>query len=276
MASTEKTTALKGKGLEAGSAALVVESHLPQPLEDDAIASELTKLKILIKNHVQSYYHLSAVDASQIAADTRTIEAALPGTALTPSRLAQFIANPTSRYAALRLAIAWVVISNVDVMSPPETTLLPPAVAKCVETMTGMEGNEEARMAFLSKWCSITSTLMKPTYSRNPFSSSDPRNHNIAKAVDALEALLRPYASDRVSISERRTNLEEIVRRGASFAFLLFSQPSFFTFEWEEQNGTEAGSLVVFPAMLQVADEAAVPLARPRVFGDMEVVRRLA
>ena len=82
------------------------------------------------------------------------------------------------------------------------------------------------RTAFLSKWRILTAELMQTTYGGNAFPANDPRNHNILQAVEVLDAVLRPYTDERVDNNQRRRNLEEILKRAAGFAFMLFSQPS--------------------------------------------------
>jgi hypothetical protein len=73
---------------------------------------------------------------------------------------------------------------------------------------------------------------------------------------------------------ERRHNLEEILKRSALFAFTLFSQPSEFGFDWKGAQNVKSGELCIFPALVQVSDEAGQPVAPPRPFSEA-VVRRL-
>lgn len=51
---------------------------------------------------------------------------------------------------------------------------------------------------------------------------------------------------------ERMTKLEAIVKRGASFGWLIFGQISCFRFVWEARN---RGEVCIFPVLLQTMDE---------------------
>ena len=115
---------------------------------------------------------------------------------------------------------------------------------------------------------------MQTTYGSNAFSANDPRNHNILQAVEALDAVLRPYTDERVDNNQRRRNLEEILKRAAGFAFMLFSQPSSWKLEWENPHGHEPGSIVIFPALVQIVDETGHSLSPPRAFSEV-VVRQI-
>lgn len=115
---------------------------------------------------------------------------------------------------------------------------------------------------------------MQSTYARNAFSTSDSRNHNIEAALRVLDPILLLYTDSRMDKNQRRRNLEEILKRAATFAFTLFSQPSSWDFDWKDQQGVMSGSLCVFPALVQVVDEAGEPVKPPRAFSEA-VVRRL-
>jgi len=139
--------------------------------------------------------------------------------------------------------------------------------------MRGMKTNVKVRDAFLSRWRAITSTLIQPTYGSNAFPVSDTRSRNINKLLDLLDSVLYPFASNSQDSFQRRKNLEEILKRAAGVAFLLFSQPSAWQFEWEDARAREPGSLVVFPALLQTVDETGRSLNPPQAFTQIEVSR---
>lgn len=115
---------------------------------------------------------------------------------------------------------------------------------------------------------------MQSTYVRNPFSANDARLHSIQSATTVLENILRPFADSRMDNAQRSRNLEEMFKRAALFAFTLFSQPSAWDFDWQAEQGVKSGSLCIFPALVQIADENGEPVKPPRPFSDA-VVRRL-
>tara|TARA_R110002003_G_scaffold145_18_gene13479 strand:+ start:4689 stop:5057 length:369 start_codon:yes stop_codon:yes gene_type:complete len=120
----------------------------------------------------------------------------------------------------------------------------------------------------------MTAELMQSYYVREPFTASDSRNGGIEAALTALENVLQPYADSRMDFQQGRQNLEEILKRSALFAFTLFSQPSEFSFDWKVDQSVKPGELCVFPALVQVSDEAGQSLSPPRPFSEA-VVRRL-
>lgn len=109
---------------------------------------------------------------------------------------------------------------------------------------------------------------------RDPFNPSDSRKSSIAAALEVLENVLRPYADSRMNDVQRRRNLEELLKRSATFAFTLFSQPSTWSFDWQDGRGIKSGELCIFPALVQLSDEAGRLISPPRPFNDA-VVRRL-
>jgi hypothetical protein len=119
-----------------------------------------------------------------------------------------------------------------------------------------------------------TAELLQGKYVRNPFTRSDSQNENIQTAVVALENVLRPFADSRMDNGDRKRNLEEILKRSALFAFTLFSQPSTWGFDWEEEGAVKLGDLTIFPCLLQLSDENGQPVVPPRPFSEA-VVRRL-
>ncbi|KAI4689749.1 uncharacterized protein J4E84_003929 [Alternaria hordeiaustralica] len=114
----------------------------------------------------------------------------------------------------------------------------------------------------------MTAELMQASYIRNPFGPSDSRHASIQATLATLDNVLQPYADSRMNNGERKRNLEEVLKRAALFAFTLFSQPSAWEFEWQEEHGVTSGDLCIFPALVQVADEAGNPVSPPRPFSE--------
>ncbi|KAL9046506.1 MAG: hypothetical protein Q9214_000675 [Letrouitia sp. 1 TL-2023] len=261
---------------DVSSAAAVVERALPQPADDQAISGEISRLRTLIKNHAQSYYHSNPARASAIGVDQAALGAiAMGNMPIITSTLTTLLSNPSTRMSAVRFCIAWTAISRIDLGCEPVASFLPPEIASCMVSMTGMRDDPQTHMAFLSKWRTISAALLQRTYGSGSFSSSDPRNHNINNALEALNTLLRPYADGQRDDNERERKLEEIMRRAARFGFLLFSQPSTWNFDWETPQNAGRGALVIFPALLQVGDDNGKKSPMPRALEEQELVRGL-
>ncbi|KAL8901351.1 MAG: hypothetical protein Q9207_005246 [Kuettlingeria erythrocarpa] len=251
----------------------VVEQNLPQPAEDQALGGEMSRLRTSIKNHVQSYYHTNAVRGNVDPAALSLVAAGnMP---LIASTLGSLLSNPATRLTAIRFCIAWVVISRIEHSCDPSMSFLPPEIANCLISIAGAREDPSTRMAFMSKWRAITASLLQSKYGGNSFSSYDPRNPNIAEALRSLDAILAPFATEERDSRERTQKLEEILRRGARFGFLLFSQPSTWEFDWNTPPNAGRGALAVSPALLQVGDDNGRRLPRPRTLEEQELARGL-
>jgi hypothetical protein len=99
------------------------------------------------------------------------------------------------------------------------------------------------------------------------------QNGNIAWILATAEPVLHLFIDRNIDINARLHNLEGIMIHAAQFAFLLFSQPGSFSFDF---HGTgEPNSLPVFPAFLQTVSDEAEVLIPPRVLSKTEVVSGL-
>jgi hypothetical protein len=114
-----------------------------------------------------------------------------------------------------------------------------------------------------SKWKVITGALLQHQVSQQPPGLAQ----NLADIITKLDTILAPFVTGDVNGSQRRKNLEMILTRSANLAFLLFTQPGSFRFDFISQRGT----LVVFPALVQTVDDRGHILSRPRILVDKEV-----
>jgi len=138
----EKQPAVNVQPLDnANLATRTVENNLPQPLEDNAIAEAISKISNSIKNHVQSYYHSAQVSAGAVNLDA--LQALGDGLPTSIGTLNTMLANPTTRETALRLCIAWVVVSRIQFGGDPRITFLPPEVTSCINSMTGLDSKPQ-------------------------------------------------------------------------------------------------------------------------------------
>ncbi|KAL8824181.1 MAG: hypothetical protein Q9170_008233 [Blastenia crenularia] len=251
----------------------IVEKNLPQPAEDQALGGELSRLRTSIKNHVQSYYHTDNAVGSVDQAALGVIAAGnMP---LIASTLGSLLANPATRLVAIRFCIAWVAISRIDQNCEPSRSFLPPEIADCLVSISGAREDPSTRMAFLSKWRTVTASLLQSKYGGNTFNSYDSRNPNISEALQALDTVLSSFTAEKRDDRARMQNLEEILRRGARFGFFLFSQPSTFELDWNAPANAGRGVLAISPALVQVGDDSGRRLPRPRTLEEQELARGL-
>lgn len=86
--------------------------------------------------------------------------------------------------------------------------------------------------------------------------------------METAESVLRPFLDPGVDLQARRRNLEGTIKRAAQLAFVLFSQPASFHFDYSGTGQTDR--LLVFPALLQIVSDEAEVLSPPRVLSGPE------
>lgn len=127
----------------------------------------------------------------------------------------------------------------------------------------------------MSRWRAFTAALLQDRYGGTTLTASDARNRNVSEALQALDAVLDPFADEQRDNRERLQKLEEILRRSARFGFTLFSQPSLLEFDWNTPPSAGRGTLVVSPALTQVTDDNGRRLPRARVLEEQDIARGL-
>jgi len=63
------------------------------------------------------------------------------------------------------------------------------------------------------------------------FLPSDSRYQNIKQLLDVLDTILAPFASVSNN-SDRVQNMAEVIKRGARFAYPIFTQPTEWDHDW--------------------------------------------
>jgi hypothetical protein len=273
------------------SAAGVIESNLPQPMADSAIGQDLSSLDTRIANHVTSYYSTGEENVSDAHVSAAVNAAAQSGADLpiTAARLAQLLSNPQHRAYGLRVVIGSMLLGRIGMDSPPEESLLPPGVANVVHAMPQIGSGDNGkfilfiassanltcspvRMAFLTKWRTLTSFLLR----NSPTPTDAQLRDNIKGCVSAIDAAISPFASSSFPASERISNLEAIVQRGSQVAAMLFSQPAFWKFSWgthRRASGSPVGEqVVVFPALQRLTDGEGKPLSASMLVEESKTV----
>jgi hypothetical protein len=113
---------------------------LPQPAEDDTIIGGLSRIRDGIKNHVQNYYHLSAVNHDVIDV-ARLVELA-DATAIPTSVLKNLLLNPATRVPLIKLFLAQSILSRCSGQAGGQPSLLPNEVSILVASSTSADGTE--------------------------------------------------------------------------------------------------------------------------------------
>lgn len=246
-------------------------------LPDGTILQEFADLYEAILAHVKEFYtsdpkHTGG--ASQIM-----IEQASAGVLLPWPQILDLLDDEKTRIGVLAMCIGRTVLSRslllrVGTTNSLGATFLPPELVDCfqsfcigksVPTLDGREP-KPLNLALLSRWKQISATLLQSTYIEEAFSPFDGRTINIERAIEDLDPLLGTYAknSEASSRIKRTSDLRNVLRKGARFAFLLFSQPCLWTFDWYQNREIEACEGQLRPTRVQGRSENArfeLPLA---------------
>jgi len=144
----EKSLASATISIPQDSSAAIVENHLPQPVEDNAIKSELSKLKDRVNDHIQSYYDLAKMREPVAAQD---IQRALGNVSSVPlEKFSRLLADPRTRPVILRNGLAWIILSRVGLECDPSISFLPRHVVSCVHDMLQARMNDGGKLVITS------------------------------------------------------------------------------------------------------------------------------
>ncbi|KAG9236974.1 hypothetical protein BJ875DRAFT_481715 [Amylocarpus encephaloides] len=267
---SDKGGLMGGDSPISGGAALNINRLLPQPAEDAAIIGGLSKIRDDIKNHAQNYYHNDAI-RPELVDETEVLDLAHAISA-PPSAVRGLFLNPGTRTDAIRLFLAQLILSSCTGTSDLRLSLLPREISAFTANLSANDAANAIQAALFSKWKTISGVLLQREYG-SQIRDHDSRIENINRVVAIADSVLQPFMDSRMDMMARRRHLEATIRRASQFAFLLFSQPASFHFDY---TGTgRRDNLLVFPALLQTVNDEAEVLSPPRVLSEREVVTDL-
>lgn len=282
-----KSPTMAMKPLPLSNGAKDIDALLPSPLQDRDIESEFSRLGTAINNHARSYFG-NGSSSKSLQTDSGIVKclSSLLGTKspLESNKLAAILSNPRSRTAGVRYLLAWAILDRSKTTTPREVTLLPPEIVELVQTFDTASDVSSSiqisstvisnctniladRIRLLTKWRQISAAMLAPKYSDRSIPPSDPRHHNIRKLLDELDTVLAPFASVSNN-SERVQNMAELIKRGARFAYTLFTQPTEWDFDWEQFRSRTTSELVVYPALVQTVGDDGIERRTPLRFGE--------
>ena len=130
------------------SAAATIQNSLPQPEEDQAISGEMSRLRTLIKHHVQSYYHSASLEVSKMTAAKANVTSLGMFThgQLSTSRLNSLLLNPKTRLATIRYCLAWTMMSRIQFTCPSDISFLPLEVSIWMNTISTVETRDQREL----------------------------------------------------------------------------------------------------------------------------------
>lgn len=139
-----------------------IDDLIPQPVEDDMITGDLSKIRDNIKNHVRTYYHSGPISAAEInEASIRDITAL---TGASAAVLVKALTNPVTRDSALRSIAGSIILSKCNEERSP--SLLPNDVAALSSAILASNGT--CKLKHPLSWMPTDDTMQ-----RNQFCSAD-------------------------------------------------------------------------------------------------------
>ncbi|KAG4428756.1 hypothetical protein IFR05_015758 [Cadophora sp. M221] len=260
------------KGFSTPTKSGLIVSELPQPAEDDAIVGALSRLRDNIKNHAQSFYTTSPVSPQSL---NQTVLNEIANDIGTPvSKLQNLLVTPSSRISALRLCIAWIILSRCDGQGSLNTSLLPEEAATVAAMIAGIDHKDARKAALASKLKVISGELLQSRPGQAQPLQSAKLEHKIEQAVMTINNFMAPFIDSMAdgNSEKRLRNLESIVRRASQLALLLFSQPSSWALDFGGSGTSQSGTIVVFPGLLETVGEDGIVRHPPRQFHQPEVI----
>ncbi|KAK7177766.1 hypothetical protein PSPO01_16187 [Paraphaeosphaeria sporulosa] len=233
-----------------------IDDMLPQPVADDKIIQDLSKIRDNVKNHVRTYYHSERISAGEI--DEAALQDVANDTGISTSLLARSLSDPVTRNDAIRLVVGCTILSRCD--GERHASLLPRELAGLAHSIPG---KHDSQSVLYSKWKTITAALL-PLQARN---QTQDGAQIFADVIAKLDAALAPFVTRSADSALRYKNLDMILTRSAAFAILLFSQPGSLRFDFRGRQD----ALVVFPALLQTVDDRGQVLGHFRVLLEKEI-----
>ncbi|KAH7077816.1 hypothetical protein BKA63DRAFT_509146 [Paraphoma chrysanthemicola] len=250
----------KGPVVVASAVSSSIDNLLPQPASDDTITGEVSKIRDNIKNHVRTYCHSAGLTSGINDAALQNLAAA---SGVSSSALASSLSNPSTRQETLRLVFAWVILSKTT--GNRNSQLLPHEIAELSGAITSTSNNPK-QTALYSKWKTITGHLLQPGLDKNAQSSNQVQS--FGRIIAELDSIVGPCVQGSIDDAQRRKNLDMILTRAANLAFLLFSQPGSFQFDF----GAPRSGIYAFPALLQTVGDQGQVISPPRLLFNGEIV----
>ncbi|CAO2653055.1 Nn.00g024660.m01.CDS01 [Neocucurbitaria sp. VM-36] len=239
-------------------------------LPDETLLREFSALYETTMAYVKKFYTTGPVEsrgASQIMLEQTGASTLLPW----PQTL-ELLGDATTRPGILTMCIARTMLSRsllllLGTNNSPGSTFLPPELLDCFQSFCAgksaatLDGREPKPMNFalLARWKQISASLLDSVYVDDAFSPFDGRTVNIERAMEDLGPLLAIYAiPDDAGRGKgaRLSELRNVLRKGAGFAFTLFGQPCLWRFDWYGNREIEAAEGQIEPRNVQVFEKS--------------------
>lgn len=225
-----------------------------RPLSGVELVTRFSDLHDVIVTHVNKFY---SGDGAGKRLSQSVIEHASAGITLPWPQILGLLGDTDTKMAMLATCIAYTILGRslllkLGVSNSPGSTFLPPEIVECFQSFSlgkgavtlGKDETNPVNFALLSRWKQTTAALCYTAYVTDAFSFFDARTVNIERALKDLDPLLGTYAEAHDESNGRDARLDDlrdVLRTGASLAFTLFGEPSYWKFDWRSDRAIAHG-----------------------------------
>ncbi|EKJ75837.1 hypothetical protein NXS19_008360 [Fusarium pseudograminearum] len=221
-----------------------LENIILQPTPDQDILSGLRRLEDIIRQHVETVYHLKPVDVEEKALARALADAGYSGSrsGIDFETVAGWCIETDTRCGALRHVLSNILFSAIDWNTPGPLTLLPKSA---VAFMSSIRRNEKHRdnfdvMSFAwTRWRTLSALFMHPApQERTPLEVSEPDIRDQGEALaEALDPVLHYFvAPDDESQHQQGDHLRLMIIETAQLGYTLFSHTSDWRFLYKDRS----------------------------------------
>ncbi|KAK5999196.1 hypothetical protein PT974_01587 [Cladobotryum mycophilum] len=275
---------------EIGQVVSVVESKMPPPNDHDGsgtdillsqflldgapdqdIVKELQSLGELIRQHVESNYHIQPLDVSVETLSHSLLSLGLgEHGGLGTEAIAALCVDTTTRHLGLRTVISHVLFASIDFHSRSRLSMLPGPVAAFLQSVPAAEhgGSNPFGNALSSIFHMAPPLRFSPPPKAKPanYPANDAMVTPQAQALtNALNTFLHRFIAQEKR-SRQANHLQEVIVECAKLGYVLLSHPVDwkFVFEGGSSQAAEARTVVVCPGLEKLSDRDGTPYRPPR------------
>ncbi|KUJ24056.1 uncharacterized protein LY89DRAFT_10482 [Mollisia scopiformis] len=218
-----------------------LDDYLPQPEEDQKIASKVKQLQGLIEAHaIYHYYH-----DRPLGLETEDIQNLLQKRLFksddeeTTRRLASNLLRPSHRATFIRIVIARALVAAIDLHGEPASSLLPKEIVLFMTAFKNtprLKDDDPVDEVALCEWRRLGLYLLTGAQDRTVQLHNTTLRINLM--VDSLDEILCPFAEpDHIGVGggRRLGNLRSIVTAATDIGVLLFGQPCGWELNWKRR-----------------------------------------
>lgn len=241
------------------------QDKLLQPPDDDSIRQTWVILRSAIDAHARRFYHRERVRQTRELVRESLRAAGVVSAAEEAEDLSTLLHSPRHRRLGLRICIARVLVSSIDLHGHRDGTSLEPAVVELLRRFEALRPPQQPvpdrdEEAALAAWRMITAYFLQPGAGQQHQQRQQP-------CVDVLERVLLVFARQPEADKDARVaGLVGLAGRAIELGEKIFCHAARWRFEWRppaeeleerlaEEGSRHRRSIVVFPALLRSDEE---------------------